>query len=492
MPMGSNSSFINLIPKVINPIHIKDFRPISIIDIHYKIIGKILANRLSKVVGKIVSYEQSTFIKDRQILNGPLILSEVIDWYKKMNKKVMLFKVDFEKAFDNVSWKYLDFMLHILGFGLTWRSWIKACLDSSRTSILINGIPTSEFNVKCGLRQGDPLSPFLFIIIMEAIYFFADDVVITTEWSRHDMDNIVRVFQVFFLASGLKINIHKSNIYGVGVSTEDVHLKASNTGCIAGTFPFTYLGLPIGCNMSVNANWKLLVDKSKAKLFGWKVNLLSFGGRLTLIKSVLGSLGGSQDSRKLAWMKWPNVVASFEKGGLNIGSLKSFNLALLHKWHWRMFSNPNTMWVKVIKALQGMEGGFDHNGLIRLEQDKDCLIKDQISNGQWARNWSSNLGIRNFAHLNDLLVEIIHLNIQADNDKCIWSMDDDGNFTVGALRRLIDDHLLPSLDSTKTWGKSLPRKVNFFYVAVEVRQVSSSIKSFPSRYRNSRDFLSIL
>ena len=72
--------------------------------------------------------------------------------------------------------------------------------------------------------------------------------------------------------------------------------------------------------------------------------------------------GGNQDSRKLAWLKWPNIVASFEKGGLNIGSLKSFNLALLQKWRWRMFSNPNALWVRVIKALHGLEGGFDHNG----------------------------------------------------------------------------------------------------------------------------------
>ncbi|GKF23893.1 hypothetical protein Tco_0076215, partial [Tanacetum coccineum] len=126
--------------------------------------------------------------------------------------------------------------------------------------------------------------------------------------------------------SGLKINIHKSNIYGIVVSTEDVHLMASNTGCAMGMFPFTYLGLPIGCNMSLNMNWKLLVDKFKAKLFIWKASLLCFGGCLALIKSVLGSLGinyfsifkvpimvldslekmratffcgGSQDSRKL-------------------------------------------------------------------------------------------------------------------------------------------------------------------------------------------------
>ncbi|GJY64199.1 putative RNA-directed DNA polymerase, eukaryota, reverse transcriptase zinc-binding domain protein [Tanacetum coccineum] len=372
MPIGSDSSFITLVPKVSNSVNIKDFRPISLIGIHYKIIAKLLANRLSKVVGKVVSHEQSAFIKDRQILDGPLILSEVIDW----------------------------------------------------TSILINGSPTSEFNVRRGLRQGDPLSPFLFIIIMEGLHGILSDSV---------QSGLIRVFQVFYLASGLKLNIHKSNIFGIDVSNDDVHLMASNTGCAA------------------------------AKLSGWKANLLYFGDRLTLIKFVLGSLGiyyfsifkvpvsvlkslekmcatffwgGSQDNRKLAWLKWPNVVASFEKGGLNIRSLKSFNLALLHKWHWRM--------------------------LFSLEQEKDCLIIDRINNGQWTWNWSNNLSVRNSAHLNELLVEISHLDVQADIDKCIWSLDNDGVFSVGALRRLIDDHLLPSLGFPTTWDKDLPRKVNIF------------------------------
>ncbi|GKE18890.1 putative RNA-directed DNA polymerase, eukaryota, reverse transcriptase zinc-binding domain protein, partial [Tanacetum coccineum] len=258
MLTGSNSSFITLIPKVSNPIHIKDFRPISLIGIHYKIIAKILANRLSKMIDKIISHEQSTFIAGFQILDGHLMLSEMIDWYKNRKKKMLIFEVDFEKAFDSVSWRYLDFVLHSHGFGVKWRSWIRECLVLSRTSILVNGSPTFVFSIKRGLRQGDPLSPFMFILFMEGLHvalsdavhsglihsvkfgspaitlshlFYANEIVIATEWSTYDMDNIIRVLQFFYLASGLKINIHKSNVYGIGVSIEEVSLMANNMGC---------------------------------------------------------------------------------------------------------------------------------------------------------------------------------------------------------------------------------------------------------------------
>ncbi|GJS16762.1 hypothetical protein Tco_0411234, partial [Tanacetum coccineum] len=167
--------------------------------------------------------------------------------------------------------------------------------------------------------------------------FYADDVIITTDWNARDMDNIIH----------------------------EVLSMASNAGCITGDILFNYLGLPIGSNMKYIASWKTLVDRFHMRLSSWKGNLLSIRGRLTLIKSVLGSLGiyylsifrapesvlqdleriraknfwgGNKDENKMAWVKWPIILNFFDKGGLNIGSLKAFNLALLQKWRWRLLS----------------------------------------------------------------------------------------------------------------------------------------------------------
>ncbi|GKA61497.1 RNA-directed DNA polymerase, eukaryota, reverse transcriptase zinc-binding domain protein, partial [Tanacetum coccineum] len=167
-PQGANSAFITLIPKVPNPLFIKDFRPISLIGLHYKIVAKILANRLSKVIDSIISPEQSTFISGRQILDGPLILSEIVDWYKKLKKKLMLFKVDFEKAFDSVIVKGLHM-----------------ALNDGMATTMFHGVKISSSNIH--------LSHLL----------YADDVIILSEWNQKDMENIIRILNVFHIASGL-------------------------------------------------------------------------------------------------------------------------------------------------------------------------------------------------------------------------------------------------------------------------------------------------
>lgn len=160
-PRGCNSSFIALIPKVHDPKFVHEFRHISLIGCQYKTVGKILANRLALLLDGIVSMEQLTFIKGRQILDDPLIINELVAWCEARHKKALIFKVDFEKAYDFVRRDFLDDIFDRMGFGFKWRSWIQSCLCSARGSVLVNGSLTNEFQFYRGLRQGDPLSPFL-------------------------------------------------------------------------------------------------------------------------------------------------------------------------------------------------------------------------------------------------------------------------------------------------------------------------------------------
>jgi len=159
---GVNATFIALIPKVGSPQRLNDFRPISLVGVMYKVLAKLLANRLRAVIGSVVSDSQSAFVRGKWILDGILVANEAVDEARQLHKEMLLFKVDFEKAYDSVDLSYLDMVMHKMNFPTLWRKWMSKCNGTATASVLVNGCPTDEFPIKRGLRQGDPLSPFLF------------------------------------------------------------------------------------------------------------------------------------------------------------------------------------------------------------------------------------------------------------------------------------------------------------------------------------------
>lgn len=149
---GCNSSFITLAAKIKDPTVLSDYRPISLIGSIYKIISKVLASRLKTLIGGVIDDTQSAYVEGRNILDGPLIINEVFSWAKKTGKELLLFKVDFDKAFYSVNLEFLDSAMSQMGFGSKWRKRMRGCLISAKASVIINGSSVYEFDISKGVR----------------------------------------------------------------------------------------------------------------------------------------------------------------------------------------------------------------------------------------------------------------------------------------------------------------------------------------------------
>ncbi|XVE89968.1 hypothetical protein DITRI_Ditri20bG0039100 [Diplodiscus trichospermus] len=402
-----NASFIALIPKCDSPSSLNQYRPISLVSSLYKILAKVLANRLRLVIGEVVDDNQFSFMKGSQILDCSLIANEVIEVMKRGAIGEVLLKVDFEKAYDIVSWSFLDLLLDKIGFGVRWRGWIMQCISTVSLSVLVNGVATRQFQTHRGLRQGCSLSPFLFNIIVEGLGVllhkavtislfrgvsfgegdqvvshlqFTDDSLIFCEPEEYQIQNVKRVLRCFQVISGLKINFSKSRLVGVGVDRQVVEVWASNIYYKVDSLPIVYLGLPLGVRGNSVVAWNPVVQKFERKLSGWKSSCLSTEGRITLIRSVLASLplyymslfkipvivkqnlekiqrrflwGTDGNKRRIHGVGWEQVCNSRKNGGLGLVELDIKNCALLHKWICRYSVETDSLWRKAIVGIYG-------------------------------------------------------------------------------------------------------------------------------------------
>ncbi|XP_019425747.1 PREDICTED: uncharacterized protein LOC109334402 [Lupinus angustifolius] len=213
LPKGLNSSFISLIPKVLNMVRIEDYRPISLVGSLYKIIAKVLAERLKVVLSLVISPSQPAFLGGRIIMDAPFIINEVIHSAKKSPEKCFLFKVDFQKAYDSVNWH--------------------------------------QFSVSKGIRQGDPLTHFLFLMVVEGFAGLIRMAISTGIFEGYKESNIwtiKSILRCFELVSSLRVNLKKSSLMGVNILESRIGAAATFLECKVGSIPFNYLGILVGAN----------------------------------------------------------------------------------------------------------------------------------------------------------------------------------------------------------------------------------------------------
>ena len=365
----------------------------------YKILAKVLANRLKEVLDYLISKSQNSFVGGRQILDLVLIANECVDSRVKSKTPRVICKLDIEKAYDHVNWEALLDLLKRMRFGMRWCRWIHTCISTIQFSVLFNGSPADFFGSSRGLRQEDPLSPLLFLVVMELFsktmkrvegasllrdfradgsrgkgvcvlhLLFVDDTILFCDADEEQILHVWMLLLYFHAVTDLKVNTLKSEMVPIR-ELPNVHVLAEILGCWIGSLSMTYLGMPLRASFKSPTVWNPILVNIERKLVGWKKMYLSKGGRLTLLKSTLSSLPTyylflftipthvankiERLHRDFLWgnskthlVGWDKVCAPLEYGGLGVRKLTTFNKTLLGKWLWRFGIEETRLWKRV-------------------------------------------------------------------------------------------------------------------------------------------------
>lgn len=372
---------------------------------------------------------------------------------EKGKKGGIILKIDLEKAYDKISWKFLLDTLIFFNLNPSWTALIMDCVSSVSTSILWNGEALENFTPGRGLRQGDPLSPYLFVLCMERLsilienkcetgnwkglkisrdavplthLFFADDLLLFGHSNQATCRDIMDVLNEFCALSGQTINLLKSKFYVSPNIPRNKARRLSNTCGIALTNNLgKYLGVPILHGRAKKEHFNYIIEKVQNRLAGWKSNTLMIAGRATLVQASSSTIpnytmqtmhlpssvcdridrlnrdflwGDTPDKRKIHLVNWHNVCKSKDKGGLGLKKAKNQNLALLTKLGWKIANNEDNLWVKILR---------------------DKYLKHHNIQS-WPNNRSASFTWRSIMHIRDILAKRTKWTIGNGKSVDVW------------------------------------------------------------------------
>ncbi|CAN6679292.1 unnamed protein product [Malus baccata var. baccata] len=427
-PNTLNATHVVLIPKVPNPEMVLQFRPISLYNYSYKVLSKVLANRLKVVLPNIISSSQNAFVAGRQIHDNIGIAHEMFHFLKGRKAKTKYelgLKIDMQKAYDWVEWDFLDAIMGRMGFCNRWRQLIMGCVSSVQFSILLNAVHDKLLDgVKLG--ASGPIISYI---------FFADDTLLFLKVDGKNCRNLVDLINMYCDASGQQVNFQKSSVYFGANIPKRVSAELANILRVKVVLdPGAYLGV-LAIPRSKKRGLAYIKEKIMGKVQGWKHKLLSTAGREVLVKAVVQAIPaypmyifkfpatvchdfdtivvdfwwGSQGAkRKTHWVSKKVLGLPKDMGSLGFRNFSDFNDALLAKQCWRLLSDPTSLWARVVKA----------------RYFPNCSFWDATKGGRASWAWTSLLVGR------EVIWNGSHWQIMGGRDVRVWV-----------------DHWLPSLPS---------------------------------------------